>query len=177
MTSKTNTPLEVILEKSPSGTWTAPERPTRQLKPWQRLWVISGVIYMLILAGSFYMLTPNQESIERQRVTSAMEEVKRYDGMAFADETPRKIYKVATSLGYDKWIAYVRAEYHIGPEGNAGFAWIEKVYRDALADLPAKRNLGLMISFVAWLMPMSALYAAGLVVAWIKRGSGATKER
>jgi len=123
------------------------------------------------------MLTPNQESIDRQRVMSAMEEVKRYDGMAFVDETPRKIYKVAHSLGYDKWISYVRSQYHIGPEGNAGFDWIEKVYSDALSELPAKRNLGLMISFVAWLMPMSALYAIGLVVDWIKRGTGAIKER
>jgi len=131
---------------------------------------------MLILAGSFYMLTPNQESVERQRVFSAMEEVKRYNGMAFVDETPRKIYEVASSLGYDKWIGYVRSEYNIGPEGNAGFAWIEKVYRDALADLPAKRNLGLMISFVAWLIPMSALYAAGLAVAWIKRGTGILRQ-
>lgn len=177
MTSKNETPIEVILEKSSSGTWTVPEAPKRQFKPWQRLWLTSGLIYLLILAGSFYMLMPNQESIERQRVMSAMEEVKRYDGMAFADETPKKIYEVSRSLGYDKWIGYVRSEYHIGPEGNAGFNWVDKVYRDALSDLPAKRKLGVMISIVAWLIPMSALYAMGLVVDWIKRRARAIKER
>ncbi len=171
MSPKSKSPIEVTLEKSSSGIWTVPEFPKRQLKPWQRLWVITGLIYILILGGSFYVLLPDRQSIEKRMVTSVIEEVKRYDGMAFAGESPRDIFESARSQGYTTWIALVRLKYRIGPEANADFDWIGKVYRDALSDLSAKRKLGLMICLVAWLMPMSVLYALGLVVDWIKRGT------
>lgn len=173
MTQKNNTSIEVTLEKSSTGTWTVPEAPKLQIKPWQRLWLVTGITYLLILAGSYYMLVPTLERIERKMVFSVTEEVRRYDGMAFAGESPRKIFKIARSQGYATWIASVRSTYRIGPEGNEGFDSIERVYREAISDLPAKRYLGLMICFVAWLLPMSALYAIGLVVDWIKRGARA----
>lgn len=123
------------------------------------------------------MLMPNLERIERKMVFSVTEEVRRYDGMAFAGESPRKVFKIARSQGYAPWIASVRSTYRIGPEGNAGFDNIEQAYRDAISALPTKRNLGVMICFVAWLMPMSVLYAIGLVIDWIKRGSRTNGEK
>lgn len=119
------------------------------------------------------MLVPNLERIERKMVFSVTEEVRRYDGLAFAGESPRKIFGIARSQGYTQWIASVRSAYRIGPEGNAGFDRVEQAYHDAISDLPSKRSLGMMICFVAWLMPMSALYAIGLVIDWIKRGTHA----
>ena len=171
MTSKNNISRDVTLEKSSNGTWTAPEPNKLQVKPWQRLWLVTGIAYLLLLAGSYFMLMPNQERIERKMVFSVTEEVRRYDGMAFAGESPRKVFKIARSQGYASWIESVRSMYRIGPEGNTGFDNIEKAYRDAISDLPSKRNLGVMICFVAWLMPMSVLYAIGLVIDWIKRGA------
>ena len=117
------------------------------------------------------MLVPNQERIERRMIFSVTEEVKRYDGMAFAGESPRRIFEVASSQGYATWIAAVRSKYQIGSEGNAGFSRVDKEYRDALSGLPTKRSLGVMICFVAWLIPMSAFYAIGAGVDWIKRGA------
>ena len=115
------------------------------------------------------MLMPNQERIERRMVFSVTEEVKRYDGMAFAGESPRRIFEIASSQGYATWIASVRSKYQIGPDGNEGFDRVDKEYRDAISGLPIKRNLGVMICFVAWLLPMSAFYAIGSGVDWIKR--------
>lgn len=177
MPRKNESPIEVTLEKSSTGTWSVPETPKRQLQPWQRLWFAAGAIYLVILAGSYYMLMPNQERIERKMVFSVTEEVKRYDGMAFAGESPKRIFESARSQGYAAWIAEARSRYKIGPEGTVEFARIEQNYQDAIYDLPAKRNLGVMICFVAWLMPMSLLYAIGLVVDWIKRGARALQGR
>ena len=177
MPLKNDIPIEVTLEKSPSGTWVVPGNPRGQIQPWQRLWFITGIIYLLSLAGCYYMLIPNQQSIERKLVFSITEEVKRYDGMAFAGESPQKIFEAAGSLGYAVWIAKLRSKYLIGPEGKAGFERIEEEYRDALSDLPAKRNLGVMICFVAWMIPMSLFYATGLIIDWIRRKSRAIKER
>ena len=170
MALKNDSPIEVTLEKSSTGTWAAPQSPKRQFQPWQRLWLVTGIIYMLLLAGSYYMLTPNQERIEQKMVFSVTEEVKRFDGMAFAGESPRKVFETARSQGYNKWVAQIRAKYHIGSEGNAGFSRVENVYRDAIADLPFQQLLGLLICIVAWLIPMSAFYAIGSGVDWIKRG-------
>ena len=129
-------PIDVTLKKSPSGTWEAHGSPGRRLKPWQRLWIISGLIYLLMLAGSYYTLVPDRESIERRMVFSVTEEVRRYDGMAFAGESPRKIFENARREGYDSWIAATRIRYRIGPEGNAGFDRIGKNYHEALSGLP-----------------------------------------
>jgi len=168
-------PIEVTLKKSSSGTWEVPESPRRRLKPWQRLWIISGIIYLLMLAGSYYTLMPNQESIERRMVFSVTEEIRRYDGMAFAGESPRKIFENARSLGYAPWIAATRIKYRIGPEGNAGFDRIEKNYHESLSDLPVKRIVGVLVCVVVWLLPMGVLYAIGSVVEWIKRGGRAIR--
>lgn len=176
MITKSESPIEVTLKKSSPGTWAVPEFPKRQFKPWQRLWLISGFIYLLMLAGSYYLLMPDQERIERRMVLSVTEEVCRYDGMAFAGESPRKIFEIAQSQGYSAWIAVTRSKYQIGPEGNAGFDRIEKEYREAISDLPVKRTLGVLVCVVAWLLPMAALYAIGFVVDCIKRGARGIQE-
>lgn len=167
----------VTLEKSPSGTWGIPETPKRSLKlqPWQRLWLLSGIIYLAMLAGSYYLLMPDRESIERKMVSSVTEEVRRYDGMAFAGESPRKIFEAARAQGYSSWITATRARFRIGPEGNVGFEKIDMSYRDAVTNLPMKRIIGVLICIVAWLVPMAAFYAIGFGVEWIKRGLRGSK--
>lgn len=178
MPKENKSSLDVTLEKSPSGTWGVPEAPGRSLRlqPWQRLWIISGAIYLVMLAGSYYMLMPDRESIERTMVFSVTEEVRRYDGMAFAGESPRKIFEAARSQGYAAWITATRARFRIGAEGNAGFEKIEKNCRDAVADLPFKRIIGILICAVAWLVPMAAFYAIGFGVEWVKRGLRGTRK-
>ena len=176
MPPKSNTTINVTLNKS-SGTWEVPEAPRRQFQPWQRLWLATGVIYLLLLASAFYMLVPNQERIERRMVFTVTEEVKRYDGMAFAGESPRRIFEIARSAGYSAWIASVRSRHRIGPEGNANFARVDREYREAISSLPAKQNFGVLICFIAWLIPMSAFYAIGAGVDWIKRGIRTIHER
>jgi len=176
MSQKSEIPQEVTLEKSPSGTWVVPGKFQLQVQPWQRLWVITGAIYFLTLAGSYFMLMPNRQSIERKMVFSITEEVKRFEGMAFAGESPAQIFEAAGSEGYAVWIAKLRIKYRIGPEGNAGFYRVEKEYRDAIADLPAQRIIGVIIGIIAWILPMSLLYAVGLTIDWIRRGALTTKK-
>lgn len=162
--------MEVNLEKTPSGTWKVPESPKRQFKPWQRLWIVTAIIYLLMLAGCYYVIMPNQESIERKMVFAVTEEVRRYDRMAFAGESPRNIFEIARSQGYSAWITKLRSRYQIGPEGNDGFDKIEKNFQKERSDLPVKHAIGLLVCLVAWLLPMAALYGAGFVLDWIKRG-------
>lgn len=169
--TKDTPPAEVTLNKSTSGTWRAAKSSGSHLKPWQRLWVVSGIVYLLIVAGSYQLLMPDQERIERKMIFAVTEEARRYDGMAFAGESPRKVFELASSMGFPVWIAQVRSTYRIGSEGNAGFAKIEKEYRDALIDLPMKRIVGVLISVFAWLVPMGVFYAIGLVIDWIRRGA------
>ena len=170
-------PKEVTLEKSPSGTWVAPVKSQRQVQPWLRFWFNTGIIYLLALAGCFYVLMPNRQSIERKMVFSITEEVKRYEGMAFAGESPTKIFETARSQGYDVWITELRTKYRIGQEGDTGFTRVEKEYYDAISDLPAKRSLGVIICLITWMIPMTLLYATGLVVDWIRRGANTVKKQ
>ena len=164
-------PIDVTLEKTTSGTWKRPAVPKLSFKPWQRLWFVIGMVYLLILAGSYQLLVPDQEQIERRMVFAVTEEVRRYDGMAFAGESPRKVFEVARAKGYAPWIAQIRSRYRIGPEGNAGFDRIEKEYRDAVTDLPLKRISGIVLCVLAWIVPMAVFYAIGRVMDWIMRGT------
>jgi len=166
----------ITLKKSSTGTLEAPKFTRYRFNSWQRLWIVTGIIYLLMLAGSFYVVMPDKESIERQMVFSVTEEVRHYDGMAFAGESPQKIFEIANSQGYAQWIESIRFKYHIRPDGNAGFDKIENEYREAISDLPVKRTIGVIICVVAWLLPMAVLYAIGFVVDWIKRGAGVIPE-
>lgn len=170
MIPKNTSHMDITLNKSPSGTWKAPDFRKLQFKPWQRLWFATAIIYLLLLAGSCQLIMPNQESIERRMVLSVTEEVHRYDGMAFVGESPRTIFETARSQGYAAWITQLRSKYRIGPEGNAGFDKIEREYRDSISDLPMKRTVGIVICIVVWAIPMAVLYAMGTVIDWIKRG-------
>ena len=171
MIPTSETPTDITLEKSSTGTWNVPIARRLRFKPWQRLWFVSGIMYLLMLAGTFHLLVPDHESIERRMVLSVTEEVHRYDGMAFAGESPRTLFERARSLGYHAWIQQVRSTYRIGAEGDAGFDRIEKKYQEALSDLPTQQIIGILICSIAWLVPMSVFYAIGFVLEWIKRGT------
>lgn len=176
MVPKSDSPTEVTLNKSPSGTWNLKKSPERRLKPWQRLWLATGIFYLLMLGGSYYLLMPDREFIERKTVHSVTEEVRRYDGMAFVGESPQKVFDLARKQGYTDWIAQLRTRYRIGPEGNAGFDRIKRDYEETVSDLPKKRIVGLLLCIAAWLIPMAVLYAMGIVVDWIKRGTNGIRQ-
>jgi len=64
--------------------WVVSEPPKRTFKPWQRLWVVTGLFYLVMLVGSCHLLLPDLEGVERRMIFSVTEEVLRYDGMAYA---------------------------------------------------------------------------------------------
>jgi hypothetical protein len=135
------------------------------------------MVYLLMLIGSWYVLMPTRESIERRMVFSVTEEIKRYDGMAFAGESPRNIFVIARSQGYAAWIAQVRARHRIGREGDVGFDTIDKQYRESISDLPVKYTIGVFLCIVIWLVPMGAFYAAGSIFDWIQRGAASFRKQ
>ena len=169
MPQKNTPPLEITLEKNASGIWNVPEAPKRQITSWQRLCLYAAGLYLLLLVGSCQLLLPTQESIQRRMVFTVTEEVKRFDGLAFAGESPRRIFEAARSQGFELWVTRTRAQYHIGPEGDAGFSRIDRDYRNAIANLPIKRAIGALFCSVAFLVPISVLYAFSRVVGWFQR--------
>lgn len=161
--------MNITLTRNSSGTWGVPGR-LNGLKAWQRLWVVSGVVYLLLIFATGWLLMPTRDRIEREMVFAVTEEVSKYEGLVFAGDSPEKVFETARAQGYPKWIAGLRKRYRIGAEGNAGFDRIERGYRreiDNMAFRRLKLSTGLAI---AWLLPMAALYAMGYVVDWINRG-------
>jgi hypothetical protein len=163
---------DVTLDKQPDGSWQATPAAgqSRSFSSWQRLWCVTGLIYLLMLAATCYVLVPTRERVERNMVFAVTEEVRRFDGMAFAGESPDTIFRVARSEGYSDWVRKMRARYRIGIEGDTGFNRIEKEYRESASSLTTKQVLAVLISGIAWIVPMVVLYAIGFTVDWIKRG-------
>lgn len=115
-------------------------------------------------------MMPTREDAERRMVFAVTEEVRRYDGLAYAGESPRAIYERARSTGYDTWISQQRSKYRIGAEGDAAFSKIAMNYREDLGALPVRRLFIVLAGSVAWGAPMAVLYAVGAVLAWVRRG-------
>lgn len=160
--------MSIILAKNRSGTWGMPEK-VRSLKAWQRLWVATGVTYIILIGAAGYLLMPTRERIDRDMVFAVTEEVGKYEGLVFAGDSPEKTFESARRQGYSVWIADLRKRYRIGLEGDAGFALIEKEYRHAVNALVMKRLKLIGWLFVAWTVPMGMLYAMGCAIAWISR--------
>jgi hypothetical protein len=163
--------MNITLNRNSSGTWGLPEK-LSGLKAWQRLWVVSGVVYLLLILATGWLLMPTRDRIEREMVFAVTQEVSRYEGLVFAGDSPEKIFENARAQGYPVWIAGLRQRYRIGAEGNAGFDRIERQYRREIDSLAFKRLKLSALLLVAWLLPMAALYAMGYAVDWINRGKG-----
>jgi len=161
--------MNITLNKNRSGIWGLPEK-ARDLKAWQRLWVATGIIYLLMVLAAGYVLMPTRGAIDRNMVFAVTEEVRKYEGLVFAGESPEKILESARSQGYSAWIAGLRKKLRIGKEGDAGFARIEREYRRDIESLPLKRLKLTAILWLAWVVPMAALYALGYMVDWVNQG-------
>lgn len=167
MTEKTA--MNVTLHKNRSGIWSRAKR-RYNLKSWQRLWLVTGVIYLFMLIATGWLLMPERRHVDKAMVFAVTEEVRRYDGLAFVGDSPEKIFETARAQGYNPWITHVRKVYRIGKEGDAGFSRIERDYRQAMETLTTKRLKLAGWLCVAWVVPMGLLYAMGGLIGWIKQG-------
>jgi hypothetical protein len=161
--------MNVILHKDRSGIWSRAQR-GHGLKGWQRLWLVTGGTYLLMLAATGWLLMPERRQVDKAMVFAVTEEVRRYDGLAFVGDSPEKIFETARAQGYGPWIAHVRKAYRIGREGDAGFGRIEREYRQAMETLALRRLKLSGWLCVAWVVPMGVLYAMGGLVGWIRQG-------
>jgi hypothetical protein len=133
-------------------------------------------MYLLMLLATCYVVVPTRDRVDRRMVQSVTDEVRRFDGMAFAGESPQAVFDRARSMGYDTWVSSLRSRYRIGLEGDAGFNRIGQEYRESITSLPTKHFVAVLICSVAWIVPMAVLYAVGFTVDWIKRGVRMTRQ-
>jgi hypothetical protein len=161
--------MNVILHKNGSGIWSRTQS-GHGLKSWQRLCLVAGVTYLLMLVATGWLLMPERRQVDKAMVFAVTEEVRRYDGLAFVGDSPEKIFEAARSRGYAPWIARIRKAYRIGKEGDDGFGRIERDYRQAIETLTMKRLKLSGRLCIAWVVPMGLLYAAGGLIGWIRQG-------
>src|SRR5689334_4813291 len=99
--------MHITLNKNRSGSWGLPEK-ARELNAWQRLWVVAGVSYFLMVVATGCLLMPTRGRADRDMVFAVTEEVRKYEGLVFAGDSPEKIFETARSQGYSVWITGLR---------------------------------------------------------------------
>jgi hypothetical protein len=161
--------MTVMLHKNRSGIWSRAQR-RYDLMGWQRLWLVTGVTYLLMLVAAGWLLMPERRQVDKAMVFAVTEEVRRYDGLSFVGDSPEKLFETARAQGYGPWIAHVRKAYRIGREGDGGFNRIEKEYRQAVETLTSRRLKLSGWLLVAWVVPMGLFYVMGSLVGWIRLG-------
>jgi hypothetical protein len=167
--------VHLTLKKERTGAWSrrgerAGLAKVAGFKGWQRLWLVTSIVYLVLLVAAGFLLMPDRNRIERAMIFAVTEEAKRYDGLAFAGEPPSRVFESARREGFSVWIAQVRKKYKISRSGDAGFEAIDRKYRQELSELATNRLLLGIRLFCAWLLPVALLYLAGLVLDWIGRG-------
>lgn len=155
------------LGRHPSDTCRRSKSP---LKGWQRLWIATGGLYLLLVIATGLVLMPNRGQIDKAMVSAVIEEVRKHQGLAFMGESPEKTFETARKLGLAPWAAKVRKTYRIGREGDAGFGRIDKEHSAAIQSLQQERLRLSAWLCAAWFLPMVLLYAMGSLVDWIRRG-------
>ncbi|MDR3579742.1 MAG: hypothetical protein P4L44_07265 [Oryzomonas sp.] len=161
--------MNVVLHKNGSDIWSRAQS-GHGLKSWQRLWLVTGGTYLLMLVATGWLLMPERRQVDKAMVFAVTEEVRRYDGLAFVGDSPEKVFETARTQGYAPWIARIRKTYNIGRVGDDGFGKIERDYRQAIETLTSKRLKLSGRLCVAWVVPMGFLYAAGGLIGWIRQG-------
>jgi hypothetical protein len=142
-----------------------------QLNRWQRLWIATGITYLLCILATGYVIMPDRRQIGREMVNAVIEEVRLYDPFAFIGESPVTTYDTAEKEGYNRWEKRMRAKYTAGLPA-AGFDRIETSYHRAASDLPAKQMTIIILLILGWLLPMAMLSVLNRTVRWIILGSG-----
>jgi hypothetical protein len=161
--------MNIVLHKNSSGFWSRAQS-GHGLKSWQRVWLVTGITYLLMLVATGWLLMPERRQVDKAMVFAVTEEVRRYDGLAFVGDSPEKIFEAARTQGYALWIARIRKTYSIGKVGDDGFGKIERDHRQAIETLATKRLKLSGRLCIAWVVPMGLLYAAGGLIDWIKQG-------
>lgn len=147
-----------------------------RLNGWQRLWVVLSIPYMLIVIVLTVANFPHQGAISRERVYDTIRAVGLYNWM-YLDVGGIKEQPYTPS---EHW---VRSEYYAGLSDEeivkllhnemsqkVNFTNIESEYKQKLDALPRRQSMTLGLGFLLLLIPSSAVYSLGLVVAWIING-------
>lgn len=167
--------MEIGLKKNSFGPW---ERPNRRslgtllsgLTRLMRLWLVTAVVYLILVVVSGLFLMPNRGQAERAWVFAVTQEIRKYDGLAFVAESPSEIHEAAQREGVDRWIASLRKKNRIGTEADPDFVRLREKYLLDLRSLGDRQLKLLVLLALAWAAPMAALFAAVRVLEWIKRG-------
>lgn len=167
--------MEIDFKNNPSAPWDPPKRPKLRaflsgLTRLMRLWLVTAVVYLMLVIVAGVYLMPNRGQAERALVFAVTEEVRKYDGLAFIVESPSGIYEAARRARFDRWIAEVRQKYRIGANADPVFAQMWEKYQRDLSSLGDRQLKLLVMLALAWTVPMAVLFAAVQVMEWITRG-------
>lgn len=167
--------MEIDLRNNPDGSWEHPKRRRfgaylSGLTRLMRLWLVTAVVYLILVVVAGIFLMPKRGQAERAWVFAVTEEVRKYDGLAFVAESPSRIYQAARREGVDRWIASLRKRHRIGTEADPDFARMREKYLRDLISLGDRQMKLLVLLAFAWAGPVAALYGAVRVMEWIYRG-------
>ena len=141
-----------------------------KLNAWQRLWLATGVVYLLCILATCSVILPDSDQIGHEMVISVIDEVRKYDPFAYIGDAPRTIYDQARKEGYENWEKRLRKRYATASP-TPGFDRIEKAYSRADSDLPAARRKVCLMLALGWLLPMALLSVINRTARWIMAGS------
>lgn len=142
-----------------------------ELNSWQRLWLATGVVYLLCILATCSVILPDSDQIGHELVISVIDEVRKYDPFAYIGDAPQTVYAEARNEGYEHWEKRLRKRYATGSHAP-GFDRIEKAYSRAVTDLPAARQKVCLMLALGWLLPMALLSVINRTARWIIVGSG-----
>ena len=142
----------------------------RRLNGWQRLWVVLSALYLVPVVGITVTMFPKQESLDDSRVYDSISAVVSYVEKTEKARMSEGAYTIRSKHYGDLSNDQVIQRLHQKWDGKVDFTTIENEYKQKLEALPAERAKTAGIAFLAWLVPVIAVYMLGLAIGWVIRG-------
>ncbi len=141
----------------------------KRLNGWHRLWLALSVIWLLAVAAFTIAFIPKASDYGSSRLYDSINAVNRH--LEREDPTRGQEAAWTTRSKYsDLSDEEVLVRLHDKYKGKVDFQSIETEYRRKIARLPTERTEVVGIALLAWLVPVTVVYALGLTLAWIIRG-------
>ena len=142
----------------------------RHLNGWQRLWVLSSAIWLVIVGIFASTMIPKSSDYAKDRLYDTIDVV----GKHLEKENPDVYYKGAWTTRTEDYADLkddeILDKLHSKYEDSVDFTPIEREYRHKINGLRTDQLKTVGISFLVWGIPSLLVYILGVAVGWVFKG-------
>jgi hypothetical protein len=146
-----------------------------RLSGWSRLWIVSSMLLLALVAGFTYQKWPSTTEAEirlyldvNRAIYEQLLEPKGAAGKISAKDMLRLVERDSDFIERGDWLA--KADRQMSESPNVDFGAANARYERALRGIADDRKELILRSSLLWVIPVILLYVIGWSIGWVRRG-------